>query len=142
MSEPLTFSVVGAPIPKARPRFSSRGGRVSAYTAPKSDAYHRQVQTAAWLEMRGRQKFLGPVAIEARFVFQPPPSWSEKRRLTAFGTAHAQKPDLDNLLKQVLDSMNAVVFGDDAAVVKITATKQWGPAGLAVVTVKGADHEA
>jgi Holliday junction resolvase RusA-like endonuclease len=140
MTEPLTFSVVGPPVPKARPRFTSRHGRLSVHTAPKSDAYHRQVQTAAWLEMRGRQKFLGPVAIEARFVFQPPPSWSEKRRLTAFGTSHAQKPDLDNLLKQVLDSMNAVVFGDDASVVQITATKQWGPAGLAVVTVRGVDH--
>jgi len=142
VSEPLTFSVMGVPVPKDRPRFVNRNGRVKAYSAPKSDAYHRQVQMAAWLEMRGRQKFLGPVAVEARFVFQPPPSWSEKRRLTALGTAHAQKPDLDNLLKQVLDSMNAVVFGDDASVVKITATKQWGPAGLAVVTVKPIDGGA
>lgn len=135
---PLTFSVMGAPVPKARPRFTRRNGRIAAHTAPKSDEYHRQVQTAAWLEMRGRQKFLGPVAIEARFVFPPPQSWSERRKLTALGTVHAQKPDLDNLLKQILDGMNAVVFGDDASVVKITATKQWGPAGLAVVTVRAA----
>jgi Holliday junction resolvase RusA-like endonuclease len=135
MSEPLTFSVLGEPVPKARPRFASRYGRVTVRSAPKSEAYHRQVQAAAWLEMRGREKFSGPVAIEARFVFRPPPSWSERRKIETLGADHCQKPDLDNLLKSLLDGMNMVVFADDAAVVQITARKQWGPMALAVCTV-------
>jgi Holliday junction resolvase RusA-like endonuclease len=136
LSEHLTFSIAGEPIPKARPRFASHRGRITVRTPEKSNSYHKQAQTAAWLEMRGRQKFSGPVAVEARFVFRPPPSWPERRRAEAFGRPHVQRPDLDNLVKQILDAMNAVVFGDDATVTEIKATKTWGPAGIAVCTVR------
>jgi Holliday junction resolvase RusA-like endonuclease len=36
------------------------------------------------------------------------------------------KPDLDNLLKAVLDAINAIVFADDSQVVSLLASKTYG----------------
>jgi Holliday junction resolvase RusA-like endonuclease len=38
---------------------------------------------------------------------------------------HTQKPDLDNLVKLVLDSCNGVVFGDDSQIVELLVRKAW-----------------
>ena len=40
--------------------------------------------------------------------------------------AHTHQPDLDNLVKFVLDGMNKLVYGDDKQVVQVVATKQKG----------------
>ena len=41
-----------------------------------------------------------------------------------FWTSHRGRPDLDNLLKLVLDSLNGVAYVDDAQVVESHATKR------------------
>ena len=40
-------------------------------------------------------------------------------------TYHAQKPDIDNVVKSTLDAMNGVAYGDDKQVVELSATKVW-----------------
>jgi Holliday junction resolvase RusA-like endonuclease len=134
--EPLTFSVPGVPVPKGWPEFSSHHGRVTTRTPEKTVEYHRRVQMSAFLEMRGREKFAGAVEVTARFVFPLPASWSEKRKTAALGQPHVSRPNIDNLLKAVLDGLDAVAFTDDCSVEKISATKQWGCSGLVVCTVK------
>jgi len=65
----------------------------------------------------------GPVAVSAVFRFPRPPShWTRSGRLTAAARREARektsKPDLDKLLRAVLDSLtDARVIGDDAQVV-------------------------
>ena len=53
--------------------------------------------------------------------FRPAESWSQKKKEAAIGTRHRQKPDRDNLDKQVLDSL----FDDDSAVADGTIRKRW-----------------
>lgn len=50
-------------------------------------------------------------------------TWSKKKKDLMFGKKHQQKPDIDNLVKAVLDS----IFrgGDDAQVSTIHASKYW-----------------
>ena len=44
------------------------------------------------------------------------------------------KPDLDNIIKAVLDGCNGVVFRDDKQVVSIHAAKEYGEApGVEVI---------
>lgn len=69
-----------------------------------------------------------PVAIE--FVLPMPPSWSAKKRARLLGAEHTAKPDLDNLLKALLDA----VHRDDSAVHTIACRKVWGEAGQIVVS--------
>lgn len=40
---------------------------------------------------------------------------------------HIKKPDIDNLIKFVLDALNGQLYVDDSQVVSITATKQYAP---------------
>jgi Holliday junction resolvase RusA-like endonuclease len=53
--------------------------------------------------------------------FRPAESWSQKKKESAIGTRHRQKPDRDNIDKQVLDSL----FEDDSAVADGTLRKRW-----------------
>ena len=53
---PVTFTVQGVPVAKARARVLRSG---QAYTPAKSVAYERQVQLAATLAMRGNARLSG-----------------------------------------------------------------------------------
>jgi Holliday junction resolvase RusA-like endonuclease len=142
VAEPITISLQGTPIAKARPRLSSYRGRVRVHTPQATKTYEEQVRLVAWQAMRGRPKFSGAVEVEMRFVFAPPASWSEKKRLAAIAgeIPHVTKPDTDNCVKSWLDAMNRIVFSDDSAVTRVTAEKRYGPASLGVATVKEASN--
>ena len=59
------------------------------------------------------------------FEMPMPKSWSKKKKREMSGKPHIQKPDLDNLLKALLDS----IYEDDAHIYKITMSKYWGYVG-------------
>lgn len=65
------------------------------------------------------------------FVLSMPTSWSEKKRDKMEGEAHQQKPDLDNLIKALLDSL----FHNDSYIWDFRATKVWGVEGAIIVQV-------
>jgi Holliday junction resolvase RusA-like endonuclease len=53
--------------------------------------------------------------------FEPPESWSKKRRVAAIGTKHRVKPDLDNVCKAAMD----VLFKQDSAIADALVRKRW-----------------
>lgn len=59
------------------------------------------------------------------FILPMPKSWTNKKKEQMNGTPHQQKPDIDNLLKALLDA----IYKDDSKVWKISAKKIWGYAG-------------
>lgn len=59
------------------------------------------------------------------FKIPMPKSWSKKKRLAMLGKPHQQTPDIDNLLKALLDA----VFKDDSHVYKVKAAKYWCETG-------------
>ena len=134
LQQPLTFAIQGAPVAKARPRVLRSG---QAYTPGKSVAYERQVQLAATLAMRGHVRLSGAVQATLRFDLPIPASWSVRKRAAAITgeLAPTGKPDLDNLLKSVLDGIRTIVIGDDAAIVDVRATKRYGIAPLTVCSI-------
>jgi Holliday junction resolvase RusA-like endonuclease len=74
------------------------------------------------------------------FVFAPPASWSEEKRQQAIvgEIPHTSKPDADNLAKSWLDALNKIAFVDDALVATVRVSKRYGPASIAVCTVREA----
>jgi Holliday junction resolvase RusA-like endonuclease len=132
--QPVTFAVQGVPVAKARPRVLRSG---QAYTPAKSVAYERQVQLAATLAMRGHARLIGAVQATLRFDLPIPGSWSARKRAAAITgeIVPTGKPDLDNLLKSVLDGIRTIVIGDDAVIVDVRATKRYGAAPLTVCTI-------
>ena len=67
------------------------------------------------------------------FILPMPASWSQKKKMLMVGARHQQKPDVDNLLKALLD---AVFPDDDTAVWDIRVTKVWGTSGYIRVAIQ------
>lgn len=136
LTEILRFTVAGKPVGKARPRFTRRG---FAYTPEKTVRYEAAVRAACIEAMKaqGVQKRVGvPLAIKCEFFFEPPKSWSKKRRTEAADLApYDQKPDGDNLLKIVKDALNGVAYDDDKRICSETATKLYSVASQADITL-------
>ena len=63
------------------------------------------------------------------FYMPMPASWSQKKRANHFRRPHQQRPDIDNLLKSLLDA----VHKDDSGVWDIRATKVWNDRGQIVI---------
>ena len=59
------------------------------------------------------------------FYIPMPKSWGTKKRREMNGKPHKQKPDLDNLVKGLLDA----IYDDDCVVWKISAEKRWADKG-------------
>lgn len=68
-----------------------------------------------------------------RFVLPMPASWSQRKQLSMAGMPHQQTPDLDNILKSLLDAL----FESDAEIHDIHISKRWGYAGA--ISVETAD---
>ena len=122
------WSVFGKPIPKGRPRMT-RAGR--SYTPPKTKRAERHIRTVSALHAPSRP-LEGRLSVELEFVFEAAKSWTKKKRAAANSGAlpHTIRPDLDNLIKLALDSLNGLVWQDDTQVAEIKASKHYGPQAL------------
>ncbi len=63
------------------------------------------------------------------FVMPMPKSWSKRKREMHNGMPHTQRPDLDNLVKALLDAVHV----DDSHIWKLTAEKRWGEVGAIII---------
>ena len=119
------FTIPGDPVPLARPRFSSRG----VWDGQKQ----LKVVTGITLtsQMKGRPTFGCPIQVEIEFIFQMPRSKHDTRE----GDWHASRPDLDNLVKYVLDVGNTILFTDDCVVSKLIASKSYGKEPKTIITI-------
>lgn len=136
----ITFKVNGSPVAQPRPRvFKDKMGKSRAVNSSKSVNYKRLVKITARNEMVRQhiQMTDKPVALDICFVFTPPKSYT-KKKLKAIETGellYTKKGDIDNLVKGVMDSMNQVVYKDDAQVVTLSANKEYGKTDHVLVKV-------
>lgn len=65
----------------------------------------------------------------AVFIVPMPHSWSQKKKNQMNGAPHKQKPDLDNMIKAVKDSL----CDEDKSVWDYRLTKYWGVAGKIII---------
>lgn len=103
------------PIPKGRPRFY--GGH--AVTPEKTRKYEKLIRDS-WEHgiVEGKS-----IMIEIEFRMPIPQSYSNKKKAELEWAPHNKKPDLDNLVKAVLDALNGVAFEDDSLISDINAGK-------------------
>ncbi len=66
-----------------------------------------------------------PPACRIVFHIEMPQSWTKKQRADNEGQPHLSKPDLDNLVKALLDA----VYEDDSCVWRVDARKVWALSG-------------
>lgn len=130
----VQFEIPGKPFGKQRPRATARGGFARVYTPKETVSFERVVgQIAAPLFAR---PIMGPVRVTMVAVFEPPPSWSKKKRAAHLHRPHLQKPDLDNLTKGICDGLNRIGFEDDSQISEVSVKKVWGDRARTEVTVE------
>lgn len=111
--------------PKGQPRIRrSRHGGV--YTPATADGWRTMVALAI------RQQNLtspmeGPVRMAVEFVFKRPKSHSNKSGIkTTAPMWHTSRPDIDNLIKLVMDVCTEMeVYADDTQVVRLETVKRY-----------------
>lgn len=136
----LSFVVPGEPRGKGRPRIGRIAGHARMIPDSKTVAYESLVAHLAHQALAGRPPFDGAVDVAVLVHLTPPASTSKGRRAAMLSGAElpAKRPDLDNVVKAVLDGLNTVAFRDDAQVVSLKAQKGYAETPGVLVTVKPA----
>lgn len=131
----MEFIVEGNPKGKARPRFSHKSGTV--YTPAKTARYERLIRKA-FLAAGGKaipsDCYVG-IIVDA--YFQIPKSYTKGKRLACQHNVNrpAKKPDIDNVLKAVMDALNGAAYVDDKQVVSVTCRKYYAADGEGYIKV-------
>ncbi|WP_091738899.1 RusA family crossover junction endodeoxyribonuclease [Phenylobacterium immobile] len=138
MSNPLAFTIPGNPRGKGRPRATRFGAGVRLYTDAKTASYEGLVAHAAHVALGARDPLEGALEINVLVRIAPPASASKKAvaSMLAGEVAPAKKPDLDNIVKAVLDGCNGVAFKDDAQICWINAGKIYAAKAGVDVTIR------
>ena len=138
MTFQVTFTVEGTPIGKGRPKFARRGNFVSTYTPTKTRDYETIIAEQARQAMGSSEPLKTPVAAYIFITVPIPQSYSKKRRDACLGGFErpCKKPDIDNIIKAFLDSMNGIIYDDDTQVISLHSHKTYGLVGMVEVLVK------
>ena len=124
-----TWHVFGEPRPQPRPRAYRRGAHAGVYNPKSSNRWKEQIKNAI-AAAGGPEEPLGGV-IELTLLFRLPRPKSHYTKdgealLPEAPTAHTQTPDIENLVKAVMDAMvDMGVMADDSQVVRLIASKSW-----------------
>ena len=122
----VKFTVQGEPKGKGRPRFSRVGNYARTYTPEETVKYENLVKTE-YLRQCGNVKFDDDSMIDLRVFayYSIPKSASKKKRKQMLDNIirPAKKPDMDNIVKIVADSLNKIAYRDDAQIVDAMVRK-------------------
>ena len=124
----VSFSLSGQPVGKARARFTRQG---RAYTPAKTAEYEKRIKSAAWASML--QQGLKPtdrrVSVSVTAYMEIPQSYSARKTIQCqLGIIIPPRPDVDNIIKAVLDGANKVIYLDDKQVWRVVGQKQYADA--------------
>lgn len=124
MSE-ITFTVPGPPKGKARARTVHTGGRTFSYTPEGTVLYENLVKT--YFYQTEAHPFDADEELKANIIAYYPiaKSTSKKKRqqMLAGLIRPTKKPDLDNVIKSILDALNKVAYHDDTQIVSLSVEK-------------------
>ena len=129
----ITFTVLGDPVPQPRARITTRGKFAHAYT-PKSHPVHGyRSSLAAAARAAGLTPTGEPLDVVIDAVFERPKSHLLKKGVKSTAPV-LPRPDVDNVAKAVLDSLQDVM-GDDSLVARLVVEKSWGQEARTTVRV-------
>ena len=109
---------------KARPRFNTRTGHA---ITPKDTVQYENWVKMCYKEQQATKYLEGPIRALIVAYYKIPKSYTKKRvEAIRRGEEYpTKKPDLDNIAKIVLDSLNKIAYDDDAQIVELTVLKRY-----------------
>lgn len=111
---------------KDRPRYRRVGKFVQTYTTKSTKCFELGLREQ-FLEQVGSiyGMYDGRIEMYIEIYIAMPKSWSNRLKTTMNGTSHTNKPDIDNIIKAILDSLNGLAYNDDKNICSIHVTKKW-----------------
>jgi len=123
----IVFTIHGKVIGKGRPHFVRKTG--TAITPQATRSYESLIRDYAMREMGGQEPWTFPVLAVIVAYYEIPKSWTKTKKESAARQLIAPaKPDVDNVVKVVLDACNRTVYIDDTQVVQCIVMKRFGDA--------------
>lgn len=119
------FEVPGKITGKARPRVNTETGR--AYTPTNTKDYEILVKQYFKIKYPRYEMLQGRVKVKIIAYFLIPKSTSQKQQKLMIENelSPTKKPDIDNIIKIVLDALNKMAFKDDSQITKIDIEKKY-----------------
>ncbi|MFQ3853375.1 RusA family crossover junction endodeoxyribonuclease [Staphylococcus sp. 2S1] len=122
---------VDAPMASPRPRFRNNGKYVQTYMPSKYTNHKKNIQAQMPNLMIDT-----PIKLTIEFHFPLLKSWSKKKHVAMIGQYKVTKPDIDNLIKTVLDATNKHVWQDDNQIVEIASFKKYAETPKVVMDIE------
>lgn len=125
----ISFTIMGEPTGKGRPKFSRQGNFVKAYTPEKTEKYEHWVKLS-YIEKYGNKKSFAddaPLYVYIDAYYNIPKSVSKKKAAMMMrgDILPTKKPDCDNIIKIILDALNGLAYKDDQQVAKVSVAKRY-----------------
>lgn len=138
----IDFSIPGKPRGKARPRVVNG----HAYTPESTAAYETQVRLAFKQAVKGQWNYYhSPLHIHITAFYKIPERTSKEKRMhmRSGEIKPTIKPDIDNIIKIVMDALNKLAYHDDSQVVELHAEKAYSdkPRVFVMIFVPGWEKE-
>lgn len=141
----VEFCILGEPQGKGRPRFRSTGSYVTTYTPDKTAAYENLVKLEYERQCSGA-RFEDGESLDMRiYAYYGIPKRTSKKKaaLMLNGLIRpTKKPDMDNVVKVIADSLNNVAYKDDTQIVDAMVRKFYSDTPRVVVAICSIGKEA
>ena len=133
---PTIFRVAGRPRGKGRPRFRNAGRFTQVYTPSETKAYEKEI--ADEYLRAGGGMLEGPVWVTVMMCFQIPRTATKKDQeaMQSHDIVPNCRPDVDNVLKAVLDGLNGVAYHDDTQVAVVLCQRCYAEEACIEVEVR------
>ena len=130
------FEVIGDIKGKARPRVNTYTG--TAYTPTGTKDYENLIKQYFKVKYPRYEPLDGRVAIKIIAYFEVTKNTTKKdKKLIEEGLlSPTKKPDIDNIVKIILDALNKMAFKDDNQITKLEVEKLYGAEKKIVVKVE------
>lgn len=117
------FEVIGDIKGKARPRINTYTG--AAYTPGNTKDYENLVKQYFKIKYPRYIPLEGRVSVKIYAYFDIPKTTTKKDRelINEGKLSPTKKPDIDNIVKIVLDALNKMAFKDDNQITKLEVEK-------------------
>lgn len=127
MNDVIKFTVLGRPQAKQRPKFSRRGKHITTYTPKETQTYEKLVRKSALEQCKEQldKEYVGAVKLKILAFYEPPKSYSNKKKKLLMNNPYLKKSDADNIAKIICDSLNKVAYYDDSQIYSLEVYKYY-----------------
>ena len=132
----ISFCVHGEPKGKGRPRFTKSG---HAYTPRDTAEYEEYVKAEYLKQCRGERFGDDDELVMFISAYYKIPDRTSKKKLEQMVSGQIRpikKPDTDNIIKIIADSLNGLAYKDDSRIVSVVCTKYYGTIPRVVVRIE------